>query len=170
MLKTLCCPLCWKKTTDGEERAFLLHISRHLEEIALAALPRGAGSEDKSDASDSDTRSEEAPSLGRDREISKDREGKISKAPLESWGPASDEDIEKARQYWGYLFTPEKTPTAALKALLESIAIYIVRADCLLFVHDMSLIFFVLDNVYWRYQGPRADASEAGRLLQGCGW
>ena len=119
MLQTLCCPLCWK-TMDGEEQAYLLHISRHLVEIALAALPRGAGSEDSSDASDSDTRSVGAASLS--------REGEPFKHSPEGWGSASDEEIEKARQYWGYLFTAEKMPTPALAALLRSIAIYIVRA------------------------------------------
>ncbi|ORY05557.1 hypothetical protein BCR34DRAFT_590863 [Clohesyomyces aquaticus] len=53
------CPLCQEEIT-GARDVISLHFSRHLEELSLAVLPTSAGSDNESDASDSDPQ-EDAP-------------------------------------------------------------------------------------------------------------
>jgi hypothetical protein len=54
--ESITCPLCSEVTEPGKSR-ILIHFARHMEDIALAALPREVESEDES-GSDADRRSE----------------------------------------------------------------------------------------------------------------
>jgi hypothetical protein len=47
--KSVTCPLCLDPTDEGKSK-ILIHFARHLEDIALAALPREVESEDDADA------------------------------------------------------------------------------------------------------------------------
>jgi hypothetical protein len=50
--KAICCPLCLESTDKGKA-SIILHIARHMEEIALVALPRDVDSDAESDSGSS---------------------------------------------------------------------------------------------------------------------
>lgn len=100
-----CCPLCLVNTHD-EKEDFLSHLSTHLEEISVAALPRGSF-----DDSDSD---DESSKDGTSRRLSFSNE-------------TAKEAANDLLEFWGYMFRPDKAPTRLFNALNHAMATYIVR-------------------------------------------
>lgn len=100
-----CCPLCLVNTHD-EKEDFLSHLSTHLEEISVAALPRGAF-----DDSDSDEESRKDANSTR----------------LPSRNETAKKSANNLLAFWGYMFEPDKTPTRLFNALNHAMATHIVR-------------------------------------------
>ncbi len=64
LLRSLGCPLC-RETMEGQEHGFLTHISRHLEEISLAALPRAMVSDGSLHVSDQEHQSDTSSTVNK---------------------------------------------------------------------------------------------------------
>ncbi|KAF5622601.1 ankyrin repeat [Fusarium sp. NRRL 25303] len=100
-----CCPLYLVNTHD-EKEDFFSHLSTHLEEISVAALPRGAFDDSDSD----DESSKEANSIR-----------------LPSRNETATESASNLLAFWGYMFEPDKAPTRLFNALNHAMATYIMH-------------------------------------------
>lgn len=111
-LRNATCMMCGTATSD-DIASHLAHISRHLEEISAAALPRGFMNEDKSESDSA-------------KAFSAIDSRSSNEAFVESENQDTDTGLAVGFTFYGYLFNRDKTPTEMLDALLRSIFIYLV--------------------------------------------
>ncbi|KAK6829776.1 hypothetical protein PG987_010360 [Apiospora arundinis] len=116
----------------GSVESLLQHISRHLEEISAAALPRNVDSNNGSDTDSQMTASELVSHQSRGGpEIGFEHSHEAKLDNHMNPGIALEELEKKSREFYGYLFEQDRTPTDTFFALLLVIFNY-----ASMFIHD----------------------------------